>query len=62
MIAGGLRNEPGGAFSGGLWVMEVASKERALQLIAQDPYAAHGNRGRVLKVWGKALPDLPVQL
>lgn len=32
-IAGGLRDRPGGPYVGGLWVLEVASKERAVELI-----------------------------
>jgi uncharacterized protein YciI len=56
-MAGGLRYEPGGAYVGGLWVFEVASRERAEQLIAADPYQqVHPRRYRLL-VWGKALPQ-----
>ena len=59
-MAGGLRHEPGGAYVGGLWVFEVASRERAEQLIAADPYQqAHPRRYRLL-VWGKALPQYEV--
>lgn len=55
-MAGGLRDVPGGPYVGGLWVFEVASRERAEQLIAADPYQqAHPRRYRLL-VWGKALP------
>jgi|SRR5882672_3078132 uncharacterized protein YciI len=51
LIAGGLREAPGAAFVGGLWILEVASKERAVQLVEGDPYfvrsgLAHRNRGR----------------
>jgi uncharacterized protein YciI len=59
-MAGGLRQQPGGANVGGLWVFEVASRERAEQLIAADPYQqAHPRRYRLL-VWGKALPQYEV--
>jgi uncharacterized protein YciI len=59
-MAGGLRHEPGGAYVGGLWVFEVASRERAEQLIAADPYQqAHPRRYRLL-FWGKALPQYEV--
>lgn len=37
-MAGGLRNQHGGPFVGGLWVLDVESRERALELIEQDPY------------------------
>jgi hypothetical protein len=58
--AGGLRNEPGGAYVGGLWVFEVASKARAVELIEADPYQqAHARPYRLL-VWGKALPQYEV--
>jgi uncharacterized protein len=55
--AGGLREEPGGAYVGGLWVFEVASKERAHELIAADPYQQAHPRPYRLLVWGKALPQ-----
>jgi uncharacterized protein YciI len=56
-MAGGLRNVPGGTYVGGLWVFEVATRERAEQLIAADPYQEpHPRRYRLL-VWGKALPQ-----
>jgi uncharacterized protein len=62
LIAGGLRDEPGGAFVGGLWVMEVGSKERAVQLIEADPYFAPNCRSYKLRMWGKALADKRVVL
>lgn len=37
-MAGGLRQEHGGAYVGGLWVFKVETKERAIGLIEQDPY------------------------
>ena len=61
-MAGGLRNEHGGAYVGGLWVFEVRSKARAIELIEGDPYfAAHPRRYRLL-AWGKALPHHVVTL
>jgi uncharacterized protein len=60
--AGGLREVPGGPYVGGLWVFEVASRERAVQLIEADPYQqAHRRRYRLL-VWGKALPQYEVTM
>jgi uncharacterized protein YciI len=61
-MAGGLRAEPGGPYAGGLWVFEVASRERAEALIRADPYfQAHPRRYRLL-VWGKALPHHQVTM
>lgn len=61
-MAGGLRNAHGGAYVGGLWVFEVASRERAIALIESDPYfVAHARPYRLL-AWGKALPHHAVTL
>jgi uncharacterized protein YciI len=57
-MAGGLRNEYGGAHVGGLWVFEVASRSRAVQLIESDPYYVACPRKYRLLAWGKALPHL----
>jgi uncharacterized protein YciI len=59
-MAGGLRHEPGGAYTGGLWVFDVASKARAVQLIEADPYYQAHARPYRLQVWGKALPQYEV--
>lgn len=61
VIAGGLRPEPDGKFVGGLWVMDVASFERAEELIKNDPYYVPALRSYKLLVWGKAI-DEPVTL
>lgn len=62
LMAGGLRNEHGGPYVGGLWVFEVGSKERAIELIESDPYfLAHPRKYRLL-AWGKALPQYQVTL
>jgi uncharacterized protein len=57
-MAGGLRNEAGGAYVGGLWVFEVESRERAVELIELDPYFVACPRIYRLLVWGKAVPHL----
>lgn len=57
LIGGGLREVPGGPFAGGLWVFEVASRERAVELIEADPYFAAEPRPYNLLVWGKATPE-----
>lgn len=62
LLAGGLREAPGAAFVGGLWVLEVASRERAVQLVEEDPYYQTERRPYKLLVWGKALPDIKVVL
>lgn len=54
LIAGGLREAPGAAFVGGLWVLEVASRERAAELIESDPYFVPALRRYRLLTWGKA--------
>ena len=59
-MAGGLRDEQGGAYTGGLWVFEVASKARAVELIEADPYYQAHSRPYRLLVWGKALPQYEV--
>jgi uncharacterized protein len=62
LIAGGLRDAPGGPFVGGLWVLDVSSRDRAVELVEHDPYFIHGARSYRLHVWGKALPDKQVVL
>jgi uncharacterized protein len=57
-MAGGLRNEHGGAYVGGLWVFEVTSRARAVELIKSDPYYVACPRTYRLLAWGKALPHL----
>ena len=62
VLAGGLRNAPAGHFVGGLWVLEVPSRERAVELVERDPYFLHGVRSYRLHVWGKAFPERQVVL
>jgi uncharacterized protein YciI len=57
LIAGGLREAPGGGFVGGLWVLEVESRERAVALVENDPYFVPACRSYRLLTWGKALAD-----
>jgi hypothetical protein len=57
VMAGGLRNEHGGPYVGGLWVFEVSSLDRAVALIDQDPYQQANLRPYRLLAWGKALPQ-----
>ena len=62
VLAGGLRNAPEGSFVGGLWVLEVPTRERAVELVEGDPYFVHGVRSYRLHVWGKAFPEKKVAL
>ena len=61
LIGGGLRQEAGGVFVGGLWVLEVRSRARAIELIESDPYFVPEHRRYRLLLWGKAFDD-PVTL
>jgi uncharacterized protein YciI len=62
LLAGGLREEPEAAFDRGLWVLAPMPKARAIELIEQDPYFIHSQRGYQLLQWGKALQDIFVLL
>jgi uncharacterized protein len=62
VIAGGLRDEHGGEYRGGLWVLEVESRARAVALIESDPYFSLYPRPYQLYAWGKALPQFSVTL
>jgi len=54
-IAGGLRAGPGEWYCGGLWVLEIDSKDEGVRLVENDPYFRLGlRRGYRLLVWGKA--------
>ena len=57
VLAGGCRHEEGGDHMGGLWVLEVPDRARAVALIAQAPYFTSGARQYELRTWGKALED-----
>ena len=62
LIAGGCREIPDGAFVGGLWVLEVNSKDRAVELIENDPYFVSSCRTYKLLTWGKAFVEKSVVL
>jgi uncharacterized protein YciI len=61
-MAGGLREEQGGPYVGGLWVFEVANRARVVELIEQDPYYLACPRKYRLLVWGKALAHLQAMM
>jgi uncharacterized protein YciI len=55
LLGGGLRNAPGEWYCGGMWVIEVESREDAVALCEHDPFYKRGLRkGYHLYVWGKA--------
>ncbi len=63
LIAGGLRPAPDEWYCGGLWVLDVATREEAVPLCEGDPYFRHGLRkGYRLFTWGKAPVYGPVTL
>jgi uncharacterized protein len=54
-LAGGLRSSPDDWWNGGLWVIEVDTRQEAQRLCESDPYFKLGLRtGYRLHVWGKA--------
>ena len=54
-LAGGLREAPDAWYCGGLWILEVESRDEAVRLVEADPYFTLGLRkGYRLLVWGKA--------
>lgn len=63
LLAGGLRPAPTEWYCGGLWVLEVASREDAIRLVEHDPYFRLGLRKSYrLLTWGKAPCYGPVTL
>ena len=60
-VAGGLKESNESPFVGGLWIMDVASRDRALELIESDPYYSPEHRGFRLLVWNK-VQTAPVTL
>lgn len=54
-IGGGLREASDAWYCGGLWVLEVESREEAVALCEADPYFRLGlRRSYQLFMWGKA--------
>jgi uncharacterized protein YciI len=62
LAAGGCREAPGADFVGGLWVLDVPDRARAVELIERDPYYEPSCRSYRLLTWGKALPEREVAL
>ena len=61
-LPGGLREVEGEDFVGGLWILEVMSRARAVQLIESDPYYLAEPRPYRLLYWGKPFQDVDVTL
>lgn len=59
-MAGGLRHAHEGLFVGGLWVLEVASREQAIEIIEADPFYKVLPRAYRLLAWGEAFPERQV--
>lgn len=55
-LAGGVRDEPGDAPDGGLWILDnISGRAEAVALCEADPFFTAGLRASyVLKVWGFA--------
>ena len=62
LIAGGCKETPESAWVGGAWVLNVASKSRAIELIERDPYFVPNCRSYRLFSWGKVFADKEVVL
>lgn len=61
LIAGALRDEPGGAFVGGLWIVEAQSRDEIMAMLAEDPFYDPALRTVTIAHWGRAFPE-PVTL
>ena len=63
LLGGGLRHAPEQRYCGGLWVLDVESRDEAVALCEHDPYFLRGLRaGYRLYTWGKAPAYGPVTL
>ena len=62
ILAGGCRLSPESDYMGGLWILEVKDRARAVELVEQDPYFIRGARHYELRTWGKAFPERQVTL
>ncbi|GAA6143068.1 YciI family protein [Hydrogenophaga sp. 5NK40-0174] len=60
-VGGGLRTSPDAPFSGGMWILDVDSRDRAVALIESDPYYEPAHRRYRLYHWNK-VQDCPVEL
>jgi uncharacterized protein YciI len=59
LLAGSLRDAPGVAPVGGLWVVDAKNKDDVLEKIKTDPFWANGIRAGVdVFFWGMASDDM----
>ena len=55
LLGGGLRPAPDAYWEGGLWILDVTTREEAVRLCEDDPYFTKGLRkGYRLYIWGRA--------
>ena len=57
VIGGGFKEDQEGIFVGGMWILNVDSRDRAIDLIESDPYFNPAHRKYKLLLWGKVLED-----
>lgn len=62
LIGGGFKEEHESIFIGGMWILNVTSRERAVELVENDPYFNEVYRTYKLLLWGKVLEDEMVTL
>jgi uncharacterized protein YciI len=62
LIGGGFKANQEGIFVGGMRILDVASRERAIELVENDPYFNNKYRNYRLLLWGKVLEDENVLL
>ncbi len=60
-VGGGLRLSMDEPFTGGMWILDVSSRDRAVRLIEDDPYYDPAHRQYTLYHWNK-VQDWPVSL
>lgn len=62
LIGGGFKENPDDNFVGGMWIMDVASKARAIELVENDPCFDPQSRKYKLFTWAKILDNETVKL
>ena len=62
LIGGALKPTPDGDYVGGMWILEVDSRDRAQELVENDPYYNPTYRAYEIYSWGKILHDKMVTL
>jgi len=63
LVGGSLRESPGDNLVGGLWIVDVESKEEVEAVIATDPFWIQGLRSSVeILHWSKAFENRLVQI